>query len=368
MTRVVLALAAILGWAAYHHLSSRRRQPACSTAGSGRFPVPYRRRGRRHRPGPRGFGTRLVRLLRLPRRTAARGDPPRGLGSGRRAPTSGPSPLAVGRALAPLLLLPEAARGFPDTPATSPPFPRIPFLDENPGRLLPPALELRLPAAAASPDPTGSALPGAVHRGADPRRRPSPGSRSRRPRQAYRSSGPHTPSTSRGLRRRPAGPSRARSSTTCFPNSGSSDYVVWFYTPMALPLLDRLSPRAVVYDCMDELSAFAGAPPQLREREAQLMKRADLVLTGGPSLYEARKRPASPRALPAEQRRRGALLRSQDGPATKTWFSGPANSRATSASRASATSASSTSGWTSTCSPASPTPIRPGASSWSGRS
>jgi glycosyltransferase involved in cell wall biosynthesis len=58
---------------------------------------------------------------------------------------------------------------------------------------------------------------------------------------------------------------------------------------MALPLLDRLEPLAVVYDCMDELSAFAGAPPQLREREAALMRRADLVLTGGPSLYEAKR-------------------------------------------------------------------------------
>jgi len=46
-------------------------------------------------------------------------------------------------------------------------------------------------------------------------------------------------------------------------------YIVWFYTPLALPLLEGLQPRAIVYDCMDELSAFAGAPPQLREREAQ---------------------------------------------------------------------------------------------------
>ena len=67
------------------------------------------------------------------------------------------------------------------------------------------------------------------------------------------------------------------------------DYIVWFYTPMALPLLDGLRPLAVVYDCMDELSAFAGAPPELREREARLMQRADLVLTGGPSLYEAKR-------------------------------------------------------------------------------
>jgi glycosyltransferase involved in cell wall biosynthesis len=80
------------------------------------------------------------------------------------------------------------------------------------------------------------------------------------------------------------------------PSLAGSDYVVWFYTPMALPLLDRLAPSAVVYDCMDELSAFAGAPKELRDREAALLERADLVLTGGPSLYEA-KRALNPRVL-----------------------------------------------------------------------
>ncbi len=68
-----------------------------------------------------------------------------------------------------------------------------------------------------------------------------------------------------------------------------SDYVLWFYTPMALPLAEGLSPRAVVYDCMDELSAFLNAPPQLLERERQLLQRADVVFTGGPSLYRSKK-------------------------------------------------------------------------------
>jgi glycosyltransferase involved in cell wall biosynthesis len=77
---------------------------------------------------------------------------------------------------------------------------------------------------------------------------------------------------------------------------GIADYFAWFYTPMALPLLDRLDPLAIVYDCMDELSAFAGAPPELREREAELIQRADLVFTGGPSLYEAKRR-LHPRVL-----------------------------------------------------------------------
>ncbi|HLG95707.1 MAG TPA: FAD-dependent oxidoreductase [Bryobacteraceae bacterium] len=64
---------------------------------------------------------------------------------------------------------------------------------------------------------------------------------------------------------------------------------VWFYTPMALPLADELNPKIVVYDCMDELSAFAGAPPELIELEAQLFRKADLVFTGGRSLYEAKR-------------------------------------------------------------------------------
>src|SRR5438477_1076847 len=54
-----------------------------------------------------------------------------------------------------------------------------------------------------------------------------------------------------------------------------NEYVLWFYTPMALPLAANLKPSAVVYDCMDELSAFLNAPPKLREREKQLLAQAD---------------------------------------------------------------------------------------------
>ncbi|WP_119154872.1 glycosyltransferase [Caldimonas tepidiphila] len=70
---------------------------------------------------------------------------------------------------------------------------------------------------------------------------------------------------------------------------GIEDYLVWFYTPMALPLLSQLSPRAIVYDCMDELASFKNAPRQMRQRETALLKMADLVFTGGPSLYEAKR-------------------------------------------------------------------------------
>ncbi|HEX8537344.1 MAG TPA: glycosyltransferase family 1 protein [Cystobacter sp.] len=66
-------------------------------------------------------------------------------------------------------------------------------------------------------------------------------------------------------------------------------YVSWYYTPMALPFTRHLEPLAEVYDCMDELSAFRGAPPALLHREAELLERVDLVFTGGQSLYEAKR-------------------------------------------------------------------------------
>jgi glycosyltransferase involved in cell wall biosynthesis len=63
----------------------------------------------------------------------------------------------------------------------------------------------------------------------------------------------------------------------------------WFYTPLALPLLASLRPRLVVYDCMDALAAFKDAPRQMQQRETALLKTADLVLCGGPSLYDAKR-------------------------------------------------------------------------------
>lgn len=68
-----------------------------------------------------------------------------------------------------------------------------------------------------------------------------------------------------------------------------TDPVAWFYTPLAAPLAAAIEPCTIVYDCMDELSAFRGAPSRLAEREAALLAIADVVLTGGPSLYEARR-------------------------------------------------------------------------------
>jgi glycosyltransferase involved in cell wall biosynthesis len=69
----------------------------------------------------------------------------------------------------------------------------------------------------------------------------------------------------------------------------TDNYIAWFYTPMALPLVRHLNPRLIVYDCMDELSCFLKAPRQLLQRESALLRVADLVFTGGPSLYEAKR-------------------------------------------------------------------------------
>ncbi|MCA1579324.1 MAG: glycosyltransferase family 1 protein [Acidobacteria bacterium] len=66
-------------------------------------------------------------------------------------------------------------------------------------------------------------------------------------------------------------------------------YCAWYYTPMALDFTRQLRPMAVVYDCMDELSAFKGAPESLTHRERELFQLADLVFTGGQSLYEAKR-------------------------------------------------------------------------------
>ncbi|HYH27187.1 MAG TPA: NAD(P)-binding protein, partial [Actinomycetota bacterium] len=68
-----------------------------------------------------------------------------------------------------------------------------------------------------------------------------------------------------------------------------SRYILWLYTPMAVPLARRLRPLATVYDCMDELAAFHGAPKELRDHEGELFDGADLVFTGGESLYQEKR-------------------------------------------------------------------------------
>ena len=67
---------------------------------------------------------------------------------------------------------------------------------------------------------------------------------------------------------------------------GFTHGIRWHYAPMAIYMRDLQEPSAVVYDCMDELSAFRGAPPALVECERQLMSEADLMFTGGLSMYQ----------------------------------------------------------------------------------
>ena len=67
------------------------------------------------------------------------------------------------------------------------------------------------------------------------------------------------------------------------------DFIVWYYTPTAINFAAHLKPKATIFDCMDELSAFRFAPPELIENERKLLEKADIVFTGGHSLYEAKK-------------------------------------------------------------------------------
>jgi UDP-galactopyranose mutase len=65
--------------------------------------------------------------------------------------------------------------------------------------------------------------------------------------------------------------------------------IAWYYTPMMLPFSKHVTPDVTVYDAMDELSKFKFAPEHLLDYEQELIDRADLVFTGGSSLYEAKK-------------------------------------------------------------------------------
>jgi glycosyltransferase involved in cell wall biosynthesis len=64
--------------------------------------------------------------------------------------------------------------------------------------------------------------------------------------------------------------------------------ILWFYTPLPYYVLDHLPADLVVYDVMDELASFKGAASDLTQREQKLMQQADVVFTGGRSMYEAR--------------------------------------------------------------------------------
>src|SRR4051812_7370 len=66
-------------------------------------------------------------------------------------------------------------------------------------------------------------------------------------------------------------------------------FIRWYYTPMMLTFSRDVPAACTVYDCMDELANFRFAPPQLLALEQELLDTADVVFTGGYSLYEAKK-------------------------------------------------------------------------------
>lgn len=72
-------------------------------------------------------------------------------------------------------------------------------------------------------------------------------------------------------------------------NENIEHYSCWYYTPMAMEFSDHLRPQTIIYDCMDELSKFHGAPEELVYREQELLELADVVFTGGQSLYEEKR-------------------------------------------------------------------------------
>ncbi len=74
-----------------------------------------------------------------------------------------------------------------------------------------------------------------------------------------------------------------------FNEQGLTKYIFWYYTPMALGKSRQFTPQLTVYDCMDELANFKFAPPELKTREQELFRKADLVFTGGQTLYEAKR-------------------------------------------------------------------------------
>lgn len=98
-----------------------------------------------------------------------------------------------------------------------------------------------------------------------------------------------TPYIKHGLTEAEVHNKQRKTISTIFNNMKINRFFSWYYTPMALSFTDHLTPELVIYDCMDELSAFKFAPPELTIREKELFKKADVVFTGGNSIYKSKK-------------------------------------------------------------------------------
>ena len=79
----------------------------------------------------------------------------------------------------------------------------------------------------------------------------------------------------------------ARALATVRALAGDRRALVWLYTPMMLGLADAFPDAPLVFDKMDELAKFAHADPRIAPRERELLRRADVVFTGGRSLFRS---------------------------------------------------------------------------------
>jgi hypothetical protein len=71
---------------------------------------------------------------------------------------------------------------------------------------------------------------------------------------------------------------------------GMGETVLWTYLPGSCALVDHVQPKAVVYHCVDEHSAFPGfiRPEVVKAYDDELTRRADLVLTSAQNLLLSR--------------------------------------------------------------------------------
>jgi len=99
----------------------------------------------------------------------------------------------------------------------------------------------------------------------------------------------HTPILPRSFEEQEANEAQRDMLESLLESEQRGPLIFWYYTPAALPFTSEFTPDVIVYDCMDELSAFKNAPPALRRLETKLFARADVVFTGGHSLYQAKK-------------------------------------------------------------------------------
>ena len=114
--------------------------------------------------------------------------------------------------------------------------------------------------------------------------------------------------------------------------------VLWVYAPSSLPAARDLRPSLLVYDCVADHAARRDATAEERSSESELLVRADLLLTAGTSLFEAKRaRNVStfplPSSVDAERfaggppRSRRELARLLPVPGPRVGFLGPIDDR-----------------------------------------